>query len=230
MNKRNIIKLISVGVLTLALSGFKLPSLGGGGDSGGGDWKAIAGEFNGSFKLISKAMELALDGIIQSKKAIDLKTESAVQLQNETAKANSGSAIPIELVERQLKYVKDASEELASALENKKLTAQEKEALADSNVNYTKGFVNGGVGYLKFFIAAKKAKKAGTPSGMDLIGSAKEIPNILSNIPVLVEALPVAYDAFIIFNKSLKAADVSIPDSSNKAIKNAKADLMKGML
>jgi hypothetical protein len=62
------------------------------------------------------------------------------------------------------------------------------------------------------------------------MGAAKDIPDILSNLPVIVEALPVAYDAIVIYNKSLKAANVSIPDSSNNAINDAKADLMKGMM
>ena len=54
MNKRGILKFIGISVLTIGLSAFKLPSLGGGGDSGGGaDWKAIAGEFNGALKQVS---------------------------------------------------------------------------------------------------------------------------------------------------------------------------------
>ena len=230
MNKRSIIKFVGIGMLTIALSAFKLPSIGGGGDSGGADWKAIAGEFNGGLKQVSKAMELALDGIIESQKAIGLKTEAAIQLKNETAKANSGSAIPVEIVEKQVKYVKDATEELASALEGKKLSAQEKEALAKASANYTKGLLNGFVGYVKVAITFKKAQKAGTPKPMDLMGAAKDIPSIVANLPAVFEAIPVAYDAYKVYNKSLKAADISIPKNTDKAIDDAKADIMKGMV
>ena len=229
MNKRSILKFIGISALTIGLSAFKLPSLGGGGDSGGADWKSIAQDFNKSFLQISKAMGLALDGIIESQKAIGLKTAQAIQLLNETNKANSGSAVPVEIIEKQFKYMKEATEELASAVESKKLNDQEKEALAKANVNYAKGFINGVYGYVKFAMTFSKASKAGQPKPMDIIGVGSVLPDILPNAPALIEALPVAYSAFQAYNKSLKAADVSIPDSTTKEIDNAKGDMMKGM-
>lgn len=230
MNKRSIIKFVGIGVLTIALSAFKLPTIGGGGDSGGADWKSIAGEFSSAFKQVSKAMELALDGIIKSQDAIGLKTAAAIQLKNETAKANSGSAIPVEILEKQVTYVKDASEELAKAIESKTLNAQEKQALAAAYADFSGGLINAGVGYIKTFITFKKAQKAGTPKPMDLMGAAKDIPDILSNLPALVKIIPVGYDSIKIYQKSLKAADVSIPADSEASIDKAKADIMKDIM
>lgn len=229
MNKRNIIKLISVGVLTLALTGFKLPTLGGGSDSGGGDWKAIAGDFNSAFQKISQGMSMVLDGIVESQKAIGIKTTAAIQLKNEINKIESGSAVPVEIVEKQLKYVTTATEEIASALEGKTLTAKEKAALAAASVNYFKGAVSAVPGYIKVFITFKSAQKAGTPGPMDLIGAAKDIPTILSNAPAMFEMIPVTYDAFQTYQKSLKAANIEIPAATTDAINKGKADVMSGM-
>jgi hypothetical protein len=229
MNKRNIIKLISVGVLTLALSGFKLPTLGGGGDSGGGDWKAIAGDFNSAFQKISQGMSLVLDGIVESQKAIGIKTTAAIELKNETDKIKSGSAVPVEMIEKQTKYIKSATEELASAIASKTLTAKEKAALAAASANYFKGAVSAVPGYIKVFITFKSAQKAGTPKPMDLMGAAKDIPTILSNAPAMFEMIPVTYDAFQTYQKSLKAANIEIPAATTDAIAKGKSDLMSGM-
>jgi hypothetical protein len=222
MNKRNIIKLISVGALTIALSGFKLPSLGGGG-GGGADWKTIASDFNGSFKKINAGLLLVLEGINESNDAIGIKETKAAQSITDDAKAN-GSKINFDISERSLKVIEDFPSKMAKNLENRNLTADEKAALAKASKKFFGGAINAVPGYIQFFATFQKAQKAGTPKPMDLVGAAKDIPEIISNAPAMFEMIPTTFSAIAAYRKSLEDAKIPLPAEA-KGLEKAKGNL-----
>ena len=91
MNKRKLIKLTGACLLTVALSAFKLPSVGGGG--GGADWKSIAGDFNSGFASIASGLAKVVEGIQASEAAIGIKEQAAVQELEELKKAEGGGKV-----------------------------------------------------------------------------------------------------------------------------------------
>ncbi len=209
MNKRRLIKLTSVCLLTVALSAFKLPSIGGGG-GGGADWKSIAGDFNSGFSSIAAGLVKVVDGIKASKAAIGIKETAAVQELEELNKASGGGKVGSATIKKATEYVQDSTTELAKALEGKQLSAEEKSKLAEASKNYFQGAVKAVPGYVKVIVTFKKAGDAGTPKPMDLIGAAKDIPNIMSNAPAMIEMIPTTYEAIKTYRKSLEKADIAV--------------------
>ena len=64
MFRKSFIKIIGVIFISIAVSGFKLPTLGGSGGGGGGaDWKTIVGDFKTGFGKINKGLENVLERI-----------------------------------------------------------------------------------------------------------------------------------------------------------------------
>lgn len=214
MNKRNLIKIFGICFLTIAFSGFKLPSIGGGGDSGGADWKSIAGDFKGAFSKINNGLVLVLKGIHESNLAINIKETSAQQLINEGEKLNSGSKVDVSFAERSAKFIEESAVKQAKKIENSKLTAEEKAALAKAAKNYFSGAINAVPGYIQFFTTFQKAQKAGSPKPMDLVGAAKDIPDIISNAPSMFKMVPTTFNAIKTYRKSLEAADIPLPSNA----------------
>ena len=54
------------------------------------------------------------------------------------------------------------------------------------------------LGYIKVAITFKKAQSAGQPKPMDLLGAAKDIPDIIANAPAMFQAIPTTYDALLL--------------------------------
>jgi hypothetical protein len=221
MNKRNLIKIFGICFLSLAFSAFKLPSIGGGGESGGADWKSIAGDFKGAFGKINDGLILVLKGIHESNLAIDIKETSAQQLINEGEKLKSGSKMDISFAERSSKFIEESASKQAKKIETATLTAEEKAALAKAAKNYFSGAINAVPGYIQFFATFQKAQKAGTPKPMDLMGAAKDIPDIISNAPSMFEMVPTTFNAIKTYRKSLEAADIKLPDQAKGLDKEA---------
>ena len=214
MNKRNLIKIFGICILTVAFSGFKLPSIGGGGGSGGADWKSIAGDFKGAFQKINSGLILVLEGIKESNEAIGIKDKVAIQLITDAKKMESGSKIDVSFLEKSNKFVSDSANAQAKKLETATLTAEEKIALAKAAKNYFGGAVKAVPGYIQFFATFQNAQKAGTPKPMDLIGAAKDIPDIVANAPALFEMVPTTFNAISAYRKSLEKADIPLPEEA----------------
>ena len=215
MNKRKIIKLTGICLLTVALSAFKLPSIGGGGDSGGADWKSIAGDFNSGFASIAAGLVKVVDGIKASKEAIGIKETAAVQELEELNKASGGGKVGSATIKKATEYVQDSTTELAKALEGKQLSAEEKAKLVEASKNYFQGAVKAVPGYVKVIVTFKKAGDAGTPGPTDLLGAAKDIPNIMANAPAMLEMIPTTYEAIKTYRKSLEKADIPVQVSES---------------
>ena len=214
MNKRRLIKLTGVCLLTVALSAFKLPSLGGGG-GGGADWKSIAGDFDSGFSSIAAGLVKVVDGIKASKEAIGIKETAAVQELEELNKASGGGKVGSATIKKATEYVQDSTTELAKALEGKQLSAEEKAKLVEASKNYFQGAVKAAPGYVKVIVAFKKAGDAGTPGPTDLLGAAKDIPSIMSNAPAMIEMIPTTYEAIKTYRKSLEKADIPVQVSES---------------
>jgi hypothetical protein len=220
MNKRNLVKIVGICFLTLAFSGFKLPTIGGGG-GGGADWKSIAGDFKGAFGKINDGLILVLKGIHESNLAIGIKETTAQQLINESEKLSSGSKIDISFAERSAKFIEESAATSAKKMETAQLTADEKAALAKAAKNYFGGAITAVPGYIQFFAAFQKAQKAGTPKPMDLIGAAKDIPDIISGAPSMFQMVPTTFNAIKTYRKSLEDADITLPANAKKVDKAA---------
>ena len=213
MNKRKLIKLTGVCLMTIAFSAFKLPSIGGGG--GGADWKSIAGDFNSGFSSIAAGLVKVVDGIKASKEAIGIKETAAVQELEELNKASGGGKVGSATIKKATEYVQDSTTELAKALEGKQLSAEEKAKLVEASKNYFQGAVKAVPGYVKVIVTFKKAGDAGTPGPTDLLGAAKDIPNIMSNAPAMIEMIPTTYEAIKTYRKSLEKADIPVQVSES---------------
>ena len=154
MNKRKLIKLTGVCLMTIAFSAFKLPSIGGGG-GGGADWKSIAGDFNSGFSSIAAGLVKVVDGIKASKEAIGIKETAAVQELEELNKASGGGKVGSATIKKATEYVQDSTTELAKALEGKQLSAEEKAKLVEASKNYFQGAVKAVPGYVKVIVTFK---------------------------------------------------------------------------
>ena len=214
MNKRKLIKLTGICLLTVALSAFKLPSIGGGG-GGGADWKSIAGDFNSGFSSIAAGLVKVVEGIKASEAAIGIKEQAAVQELEELKKAEGGGKVGSAAIKKATEYVQDGTTRLAKALEGKTLTAEEKSKLVEASKNYFQGAVKAVPGYVKVIVTFKKAGDAGTPKPMDLMGAAKDIPDIMSNAPAMIEMIPTTFEAIKTYKKSLEKADIPVEVSES---------------
>tara|TARA_Y100001947_G_C10328491_1_gene299641 strand:- start:176 stop:841 length:666 start_codon:yes stop_codon:yes gene_type:complete len=214
MNKRKLIKLTGVCLMTIAFSAFKLPSIGGGGGDGA-DWKSIAGDFNSGFSSIAAGLVKVVDGIKASKEAIGIKETAAVQELEELNKASGGGKVGSATIKKATEYVQDSTTELAKALEGKQLSAEEKAKLVEASKNYFQGAVKAVPGYVKVIVTFKKAGDAGTPGPTDLLGAAKDIPNIMANAPAMLEMIPTTYEAIKTYRKSLEKADIPVQVSES---------------
>jgi len=209
MNKRKLIKLSGIVLLTLAFSAFKLPSLGGGG-GGGADWKSITGDFNAAFTSIASGLNKVVEGIKASEAAIGIKETAAVQELEELKKAEGGGKVGSAAIKKATEYVQEGTIRLAKALENKTRTAEEKAKLIEASKKYFQGAVKAIPGYIKVIVTFKKASDAGTPKPMDLVGAASDIPDIMANAPAMIEMIPTTFTAVKTYRKSLEKADIKV--------------------
>jgi hypothetical protein len=222
MNKRKLLKFGGVSLLALTFSGFKLPSLGGGGGDSA-DWGTIAGDINKAFARVAGALKLVLKGIVESNKAIGIKETAATQLITDLERAEGGSKVDVAIFEKANTTIKDQSAAIAQKIESSALTAEEKKALAAASVNYFKGGLNAFVGYIQTFAAFKKAQSAGQPGPADLMkAGVKDLPDIISNAPAMFKMVPTTYDAVMAYRKSLEAADIKLPEEAKGLEKQKK--------
>ncbi|MDA9171452.1 hypothetical protein N9O69_05175 [Alphaproteobacteria bacterium] len=218
MNKRIILKGASILFLTLALSAFKLPSLGGGG-GGGADWKTIAGDFNGGFAKIADGLKSVVKGIQESKAAISLKTAASTQADEDINKVLGTGKTGSAEAEAMTSYAQTESVALSKALEGKQLDAETKQKLAMAGKKYMQGAIQAVPGYVTVIVTFNKAKDAGTPKPMDLVGAASDIPNIMKNAPSMITIIPTAFNAIKAYRKSLEKAEVPMAEIQNSDFK-----------
>ncbi len=222
MIRRSLIKLTGVMLISLAVSGFKLPSIGGGSSGGGGaDWKSIVSDFKTGFGKINQGLENVLEGIASSYEAIGLKEKAAVARQNIDNLKSAGDKLGAgsDAASVQGEYMTEASVDLAKEMSAKTLTADEKAKLLEASKNYFMGAKNAIPGYIKVIATGKKAQDAGTPSPTDLMGvaGAGDLPGVVKNIPAFFKMIPATFKAFQAYKKSLEKADIK-PDISDSEL------------
>ena len=213
MYRNSFVKILGVILISIAVSGFKLPTLGGSGGSGGGaDWKTIVGDFKTGFGKINKGLENVLEGIAASYEAIGLKEKAAVARQNIDNLKSAGDKLGAgsDAASVQSEYMAEASVDLAKEMSAKSLSAEEKSKLVEASKNYFMGAKNAIPGYIKVITTGKKAQDAGTPSPTDLIGvaGAGDLPGVVKNIPAFFKMIPTSFKAFQAYKKSLEKADI----------------------
>jgi hypothetical protein len=226
MNKRQFLNIGGLGVLLVSLtftqaSAFGLKSItdavGGGGSSGGGDWKAITEKFTGSLKELGKQAVVVSKSNDLLMAALGIKNEMAMtKKQEEDYKKNGITSDALDTEKAKTANVLKEIKRLES--EGIKLSVEQKTKMGKAVIKYVPAMIKAIQATKKLSEVGSDASKAGTPGisdGTAAISAAKDIPVL---VPAAISFMGNSVTASTTMFKILKAKDVVIKEDMGKMV------------